>query len=126
MEQCRAVTLGSNVHSTRRAFERGVESEVGAKSAMLWRMYFLFEVGNVELGKAKDVFYRAVRACPWVKGLYLLPFVHLREVVAVSELKGVYEMMVERELRIHVALEDVFEELESRKGNQSPGRVKRR
>ena len=102
-----------------------MESEVGAKSTLLWRTYFLFEAGIGELRKARDVFYRAIRACPWAKVLYVLQFVHLQRIMGTSELKGVYEMMVERELRIHVPLEEIFEELEGRVGRNA-GRVDRR
>lgn len=54
--------------------------------------------------RTRDLFYRAVRACPWVKEVYMLAFDYLAEVMSEEELRGVYEMMLEKELRIHVAL----------------------
>ena len=97
---------------------------------LLWRKYFHFELelgrGNGNSGssnsgsssgggsggsggsakRAKDVFYRAVAACPWVKEFYLWPFLHLRDVMSGEELRGVYEMVGERELRVRVRVED--------------------
>ena len=57
------------------------------------------------------VFYRAVRACPWVKGLYMLAFERLRDVMSMEELKGVHEMMVEKEIRVHVDLNEWLERM---------------
>ena len=62
------------------------------------------------MGRAKAVYWRAVRACPWVKELYLLAFEYLGEEMGEEELRGVYEMMEEKGLRVHVALEDHIEE----------------
>ena len=72
----------------------------------------MFEVsrGGDADGRAKAVYWRAVRACPWVKELYLLAFEYLREGMGDEELRGVYEMMEEKGLRVHVALEDYVEE----------------
>ena len=57
------------------------------------------------------MWYRAIRACPGIKELYLLAFEYLKEVMWLQELKGVYNFMVERELRIHASLEDIFDEI---------------
>ena len=84
-------------------------SQAGKSSAWLWKQYFLWEQGQGEGGRAKGVFGRAVRACPWVKGIYMLAFEWLRGGMRVEELRGVYEGMGEKELRVHVSLDDVFE-----------------
>ena len=80
----------------------------------MWKLYFLFECERGELQRARAVFYRAVRACPWVKELYLLAFEQLGKEMSIAELKGVYEMVVDRELRVLVALEEAFEEVEGK------------
>ena len=105
MEINRSITLGSNSNTIRGTFERAIRSSCGGLSAGLWKLYFLFELSRDEPEKAKNVFYRALRACPWVKELYMSAFEHLRTVMAETELRGVYELMVEKELRIHVGLE---------------------
>ena len=104
----RAVTFGSNVSTIRSTFERAIESDSGAHCAGLWKLYFLFEHSRHETERAKTVFWRGLRACPWAKDLYLLPFEYLRGVRGMGEadLRGVYELLGERELRVHVGLAD--------------------
>ena len=103
-ELSRSLTLGSNVHSIRAAFERAVDSaSCGSKSAGLWKLYVLFELneGGGDMGRAKTVFYRAVQAVPWAKEIYLLAFEELRELMGEEELKGLVEWMVDgRGLRV--------------------------
>ncbi|KAI4176573.1 MAG: hypothetical protein LQ343_000864 [Gyalolechia ehrenbergii] len=100
----RGIAHGSNQNAIRGSFERTIRSEDAAHSASLWKLYFLFEYENGEMKRTRDLFYRAVRACPWVKEVYMLAFDYLAEVMSEEELRGVYEMMLEKELRIHVAL----------------------
>ncbi|KAL6720435.1 hypothetical protein ACLMJK_002357 [Lecanora helva] len=114
----RAVTFGSNVSTIRSTFERAVENgSSGAHCAGLWKMYFLFEHSRGGAAKAKNVFWRAIRACPWVKELYLLAFEYLRGPGGFSDedLRGIYELMSEKELRIHVNLDDVFDAMKESK-----------
>ncbi|KAL9037180.1 MAG: hypothetical protein Q9214_005813, partial [Letrouitia sp. 1 TL-2023] len=103
----RETSLGSNHQAVRETFERAFRSECGAKCSGLWKIYFLFEYSRGETRRAKDVFYRGVTACPWVKELYWLAFEYLKTEMTDLELRNVYDMMVDREIRIHVALEDV-------------------
>ena len=85
------------------------------------------------------MWYRALRACPWVKELYISGFEMLGgvgkdekgvekrrsanrkneqgaknngkdEMVDYEELKGTWKVMGEKELRVHVDLEDIFED----------------
>ncbi|KAL9030273.1 MAG: hypothetical protein Q9196_001586 [Gyalolechia fulgens] len=100
----RGVAHGSNQNAIRGSFERALRSEDAAHSASLWKLYFLFEHENGEMKRARDLFHRAVRACPWVKDIYMLAFVYLAEIMSEEERRGVYEMMMEKELRIHVTL----------------------
>lgn len=100
----RGVTYGSNQNAIRGSFERALRSEGAAHSASLWRLYLLFEYENGDLKRTRNLFYRAVRACPWVKEIYMLAFDCLANALPEEELRGVYEMMVEKELRIHVSL----------------------
>lgn len=41
-----------------------------------------------------------------MKELYLLAFEYLRDALEDSELRGIYELMEEKGLRVHVGLED--------------------
>lgn len=104
----RAVTSGSNISTIRSTFERAVESDNGAHCAGLWKLYFLFEHSRHETERAKTIFWRGLRACPWAKDLYMLAFEYLRGEKGMDEadLRGIYELLGERELRVHVRLED--------------------
>ena len=106
----RGVTLGSNISTIRSTFERAVESDSGAHCAGLWKLYFLFEHSRLEAERAKTVFWRGLRACPWAKDLYMLAFEHLRGEKAMGEadLGGIYQLLVEKELRVHVGLEAIL------------------
>ena len=98
---------GSNRSAVRGTFERALAS-TAAHSAGLWKWYFLYELehdGDEDRRRAREVYHRAIRACPWAKGLYMLAFEYLSVAgMEEGELRGVYEMMVEREVRVHVAL----------------------
>ena len=125
VELNRGLTLGSNVHAIRGTFERAVESSVGKQSAALWKLFFLFEYSRHDEQRAKGVFYRAITACPWAKELYMLAFRYLGGILRVEELKGIYEAMVEKGLRVHVSLDDdVWEKLGTRDVGSSNLRLK--
>jgi hypothetical protein len=101
----RTLTLGSNNQTIRSTFERAIISSTGTHCAALYKIYFQFEHSRGEIAKAKAIFWRGVRACPWVKDLYLLAFEYLREEMGEGELRGVYELMEEKGIRVHVGLE---------------------
>lgn len=116
----RSITFGSNIFTIRSTFESAVESDSGAHCAGLWKLYFLFELSRSEMEGAKTVFWRGLRACPWAKDLYMLAFENLRgeKVMAEADLRGLYDLLCEKELRVHVGLEDIFEDLDERQTNQ--------
>lgn len=116
----RGVTFGSNISTIRSTFERAVESDSGTHCAGLWKLYFLFEHSRSEAERAKKVFWRGLRACPWVKDLYMLAFEHLKgeKVMGEADLRGIYELLGEKELRVHVGLEGIFEGLDERQPDQ--------
>ena len=105
----RSVEVGGGIHATRSTFERAVHSEDGRRNAGLWKRYFLFECEQGEKKRARAIFYRAIAVCPWVKELYLLAFERLQDMMSLKELKGVYETMVDRDIRIRIPLDDLFE-----------------
>jgi hypothetical protein len=56
---------------------------------------------------AKDLFYRAVRACPWAKELFMMAFTtELRRLMLSGDCRSIYRVLSEKELRLHVDLED--------------------
>lgn len=102
-----------NVHSTRAAFENAVESMACAHSWGIWQLYTAWCMRTKEFRhRAKEVFYRGLRAAPWAKQLAMFAFTHLREVMTFEELKNVYRVLGEKELRVHIDIEDQLEEIE--------------
>lgn len=145
-ELCRPVFTGSTAHSTRAAFEKAIgdhsalASKPGDKFARhtfdldsarsnltIWKLYILFELEqNRDIEAAKDVFYRAIRACPWSKELIMLAFERLRDDLipedlrrqkhqrkkqpkraglGFDELRHLYNVLVEKQLRVHVDIQ---------------------
>ncbi|POS84241.1 hypothetical protein EPUL_004498, partial [Erysiphe pulchra] len=102
-----------NLHSTKAAFEDSVSSPVTKYSAGLWQLYILYCLSIPQLQRnAMSVWYRAIRTCPSVKEIYTLGFEKLGASMEYLELKRVWKTMEEKELRVHVNLEDEFDEIE--------------
>ena len=104
-EITQSLSLGYNSNTIRSTFEDALESASVQRSAMVWRTYCLFECSIAQHSRAKSVFYRAVRSCPWAKDLYMLAFSHLKPLMDAEELNGCYTMMQQRELRLLFPLE---------------------
>ncbi|KAE8379953.1 NRDE-2, necessary for RNA interference-domain-containing protein [Aspergillus bertholletiae] len=134
----RPVYSGSTPHSVRAAFEKAIGDQDPSNSTQhstfstarsnltLWKLYILFELSQHDINRAKEVFYRGMRACPWSKELIMLAFSHLgadivREKYPSTsrkgdgmnffELRNVYNVLIEKELRVHVDIEDELDEL---------------
>lgn len=152
-ELCRPIWAGSTKHSVRSAFERAlgddsdlsllrsgnqkIHTKPSTASArtniMIWKLYILFEVYHAQdISAAKAVFYRAIRACPWSKQLFMLAFQHLQDEkidrtthgkskvsgFVFEDLVSLYRAMTEKQLRIHVDIEDIIQNaLADRQGN---------
>jgi nuclear exosome regulator NRDE2 len=100
------------IHSVRSAFEHALSSPSSKPSSGLWRFYILYCLETQKLRtQAKDIWYRAIRACPWAKELYLIGFEKMSDMLPFSELKSIWRIMGEKDLRIHVDLEEKFEDI---------------
>jgi hypothetical protein len=109
-----------NVHSTRAAFEHAVESEVCKSSVLLWTCYIRFCHSRKELRtKASDVFYRAIRHCPWSKELLMEAFMTLVKDMEASELRAVFNTISSKGLRMHVDLDEFLEARRRGRDNDS-------
>ena len=119
---------GSTQHNVRAAFERAVHPDFLTRhNPEIWSWYIRWEMslvggernapqspGSKQRSKAvincraKDVYIRAIQACPWDKSIYMLGFSKpaLRRQIGFDGLKDVYETMVEKGLRIHVELDE--------------------
>ncbi|ODA80078.1 hypothetical protein RJ55_03036 [Drechmeria coniospora] len=96
-----------NINSTKAAFEHAVSSDVCRSSVALWIAYLRFCHSQQQLRpKAKDVFYRALRCCPWSKEVMMEAFVTLVDEMQSGDLRSVYSTMIDKGVRIHVDMED--------------------
>jgi hypothetical protein len=104
-------------HSVRAAFEAALDSDACRGSAELWARYVRFCAGSRELrGKVREVFYRAIAACPGVKEVYMEGFG--LGVLSASELRAVGETMAAKGLRVHVDLEEFLGKWEKEHGER--------
>jgi hypothetical protein len=93
------------VYSAQAAFESAVSSEACRGSAKLWLYYVRFCRARKELRtKVKDVFYRAIAACPGTKELYMEAFTMLAGEMGSNELRAVFSTLETKGLRVHVDL----------------------
>ncbi|OIW33959.1 DUF1740-domain-containing protein [Coniochaeta ligniaria NRRL 30616] len=104
-----------NVHSVKSAFESAVESEACRGNSWLWLYYIRFCNSRQELrSRAKDVFYRAIAACPGSKKLYMEAFGTLRREMTESQLEAVMSTIISKGLRVHVDFDSFAKEWQGR------------
>ncbi|RUS31601.1 hypothetical protein BC938DRAFT_477469, partial [Jimgerdemannia flammicorona] len=98
--------LPYNVHLVRSLFDRALECHRSRCSVALWKLYIQFEIIQNNLGKAKTLFFRAIRECPWAKELYLLAFRNIQHELSAKEQDEVFSLILEKELRIRTPVEE--------------------
>jgi hypothetical protein len=100
------------IHSVRSAFEHALSSPACKSSAGLWRFYIFYYLETSQFrSQAKDIWYRAIKACPWAKELYLIGFEKMCNMLPFVELKSIWRIMGEKDLRVHVDLQESFENM---------------
>ncbi|KIN06132.1 hypothetical protein OIDMADRAFT_154960 [Oidiodendron maius Zn] len=101
-----------SIYSVRSAFENALASSSSKGCAGLWKLYILYCLKTPQLRSgAKQIWFRALRTCPWAKELYVLGFEELLGLVDSVEYKEVWKIMGEKELRVHVDLEEIFDQM---------------
>ncbi|KAF2120310.1 NRDE-2, necessary for RNA interference-domain-containing protein [Lophiotrema nucula] len=131
-EMSRGELAGSTTHSVRALFKKA-EEDVGAHCPGLWTSHVLFELEQAKMGRekrpnkkprkdgskrkeetrleeaqrrVKETFFMGMQRLPWCKDFMMLAFTHLKEgILTREELRKVYNVMVEKELRLYVELE---------------------
>ncbi|XP_075700483.1 nuclear exosome regulator NRDE2 [Rhinoderma darwinii] len=83
-------------------FERGLATERGAHCLLLWRMYLCFMVSQGHQDRSQGLFYKAVQSCPWAKVLYLDAVEYFPD-----RLQEIIDLMIEKELRVRLPLEEL-------------------
>ncbi|KAM0562109.1 hypothetical protein ACHAPJ_002553 [Fusarium lateritium] len=107
-------TERGNVNTTKAAFEHAVSSDACKFNTSLWINFIRFCSSQRELRpKAKDILFRALRHCPWSKDVMMEAFLTLSRDMDSSELKGIFDTMTSKGLRVHVDLEEFLEKRRS-------------
>ncbi|KAG5798933.1 hypothetical protein H9Q69_002067 [Fusarium xylarioides] len=113
-----------NVNTTKAAFEHAVSSDTCKFNTSLWIHFIRFCSSHRELRpKAKDILFRALMHCPWSKDVMMEAFLTLNREMDSSELKGIFETMTSKGLRIHVDLEEFLDKRKDAKRAAKSQRV---
>ncbi|KAI4705417.1 hypothetical protein J4E81_000299 [Alternaria sp. BMP 2799] len=133
-ETLRGEIAGSTTHSIRALYKRATESTTGSRCPALWKAYVEFEIRclrdesarqrvnkrprrdgkksrwEVRVEEAdqrvKDTFYAGLRNLPWCKEYIMLAFTEARDVFGEEDKGRLYRVMLEKELRLYVELDD--------------------
>lgn len=108
-----------NINSTKAAFEQAVNSDACRSSVLIWIWYIQFSYAHKSLRpKVKDLFYRALRNCPWSKEVMMQAFTTLVRIMESDELRAVYDTMTSKGMRIHVEMDDFMKEQERKRARR--------
>ncbi|KAI0756690.1 NRDE-2, necessary for RNA interference-domain-containing protein [Daedaleopsis nitida] len=105
----------AEIERVRSGLSTAVENDRTRGSAILWKLYVMFEIRAGKLEQAKKALYRALGECPLVKELYLIAFGPLRTVFDERELHQLADTMAERGIRMRVGLDEVAGEVDDNK-----------
>ncbi|KAI9489261.1 NRDE-2, necessary for RNA interference-domain-containing protein [Zychaea mexicana] len=95
-----------DVNQVRSLFESSIEKTNTRSSILLWKLYIEHEIQCGELVRAKSLFYRAIRACPWSKEICLLGIRLLSRQLSEKELHEIVSLMMEKEIRLRQPIDD--------------------
>jgi hypothetical protein len=118
----RGLELGGTVHAVRATFERAV-SRSGKHNLHIWISYLLFECEQKDFRKARYVFLRGLRELPWAKWWIVLGLEKLADVMGFDDARKVWNVLSERELRVHVDIEELVTEAWGPRENEREGKV---
>ncbi|KAI7849022.1 NRDE-2, necessary for RNA interference-domain-containing protein [Circinella umbellata] len=95
-----------DANQVRSLFESAVEKTNTKSSILLWKLFIEHEIKCGEMTKAKSLFYRAIRACPWSKEICLLGIRLLSRCLSEKELHEIISLMMEKEIRLRHPIDD--------------------
>ena len=103
--------LHQRSHPNRSSFQSAIEKALDHPKCQhcvsLWYLAIATAVERNETDRAKSLFYRAIRECPWAKDLYMLAFSKLAQVFSDAEKNDIYILMEDKELRIRTGIETI-------------------
>ncbi|KAG0944610.1 hypothetical protein G6F29_004478 [Rhizopus arrhizus] len=89
-------------------FERAIQDVNTKSSIIIWKNYIEFELMQKNIEKAKALFYRSLRDCPWSKELYLLGINSFKQTMDNKELNELASLMIEKEIRLRNPITDLI------------------
>ncbi|RHZ61356.1 hypothetical protein Glove_348g24 [Diversispora epigaea] len=95
-----------NIDRIRSLFYKSLECFTTKNSISLWSLFIHFEINHGELYRAKTLYYRAIRECPWSKDLYMIAFRELKSQFKTEELDEIMNVILEKEIRIRIPIEN--------------------
>ncbi|CAG8472282.1 6023_t:CDS:2 [Acaulospora colombiana] len=102
-----------NIDRVRSLFDKASACPSTKNSISLWALYINFEIKHDELRRAKTLYYRAIRECPWSKDLYLMAFRELKSQFNAEELDEIMNVMIEKEIRLRISIEKFADNITS-------------
>lgn len=110
-ERQRGLNLGGTPHAIRAVYEKAIQRS-GKNSIEPWTSYFLFEIEMNDQQRAKQVFLRGLTHLPWSKWFIMLVFEYLDgKVLGFEEMRGVWKVLGEKNLRIVVDVQDLLDDI---------------
>ncbi|KAI7885758.1 DUF1740-domain-containing protein [Lichtheimia hyalospora FSU 10163] len=97
-----------DINLVRSLFESAVDNAGTRASILVWKLYIEHEIRCKNMDRAKSLYYRAVRACPWSKELYLLGIRVLSRQLSEKELHEMVSLMMEKEIRMRCTIDDTL------------------
>ncbi|OWF56409.1 protein NRDE2 homolog [Mizuhopecten yessoensis] len=93
----------SMIHRIRTYCDVGKDSVLAQNCPLFWRLCLYTEMKYGKRERAKGMFYQALQHCPWAKVLYLDGVSMFGE----ENLDSVTDLLMEKELRLQIPLEEV-------------------
>ena len=97
-----------------------------SSSIILWKHYIQFEINLDNDERARTVFYRSIRECPWSKGntflfssvstydlllyleLYMLGIKSFEKTMDAKEMKELVHLIIEKEIRLRRPIDETL------------------
>ncbi|CEP11433.1 hypothetical protein [Parasitella parasitica] len=95
-----------HVDSVRDYLERSTQDSRTKFSILLWKCYIQFELLQNNIQKARSLFYRSIRECPWSKELYMLGIKSFGDTMDEKEASELMSLMMEKEIRLRMPIGD--------------------
>ncbi|KAK6180997.1 hypothetical protein SNE40_008946 [Patella caerulea] len=90
-------------HRIRSLFDKSLQHSCCKHCPLIWRLYIAYEVKMGKLDRAKGLFYKSLQLCPSTKVLYTDAVGYFGD----SILQEIVDLMTEKELRVHLPLEEM-------------------